>query len=89
MNFCNKSEKFYILLSSSINYCDNACISLHFLNEESLTVESDNLLSVSESSICLYINNEYQIIKIHDKCKQEIQKLQTLYKKACAYEIKN
>ena len=84
MNFCNKSEKFYILLSSSINYCDNACISLHFLNEE-----SDNLLSVSESSICLYINNEYQIIKIHDKCKQEIQKLQTLFKKACAYEIKN
>jgi hypothetical protein len=83
MNFCNKSEKFYILLSSSINYCDNACISLHFLNEESLTVESDNLLSVSESSICLYINNEYQIIKIHDKCKQEIQNYRLFLKSMC------
>ena len=89
MNFCNKIEKSYILLSSSINYDDIAYFSLHFFNEEIITIESNSLLAVHESSISLYIYNEYKVIKIDHKCKKETQKLKTLFKEACAYEVKN
>lgn len=90
MNFCNKIENSYILLSSSIIYDDDiAYFSLHFLNEEIIIIESNCLLAVHESSISLYIQNEHKVIKIDHKCKKEIQKLQTLFKEACTYEIKN
>ena len=90
MNLCNEIENSYILLSSNINYYDDmAYFSLHFFNEEIITIESNSLLAVHESSISLYIHNEYKVIKIDHKCKKEIQKLKTIFKEACAYEIKN
>lgn len=89
MSIINNIESSNILLHSSLKYCnDVAYFSLHFFNAGIITIKSNNLITVSESLISLYIHNNYKIIKIDDKCRKEIQKLQTLFKEACSYELK-
>jgi hypothetical protein len=88
MNIFNEIENSYILLSSSIKYCDDiAYFSLNFLNEGIIIIKSNSLLTVRESFISLSIHNKYEIIKIDNKCRKEIHKLQTLFKQACTYEL--
>ena len=89
MNIFNEIENSYILLSSSIKYCDDiAYFSLNFLNEGIIIIKSNSLLTVRESFIFLSIHNKYEIIKIDNKCRKEIHKLQTLFKQASTYELK-
>ncbi|PJG41870.1 hypothetical protein XA39_15775 [Acinetobacter tandoii] len=89
MSSFNKIENSDILLHSSIKYCNDAAyLSLHFFNAGTITIKSNSLLTVGESSISLYIDNDHKTIKIDEKCRKQIQKLQTLFKDACAYELK-
>ena len=89
MSIFNKIESSDILLYSNLKYfIDVAYFSLHFLNAGIITIQSNSLLTVHESWICLSIHNKYKIIKIDEKCRKEIQKLQTLFKEACSYELK-
>ena len=88
MHFFNEIENSYILLSSSIEYCDDiAYFSLNFFNERIIIIKSNSLLTVRESFIFLLIHNKYEIIKIDNKCKKEIHELQNLFKQACTYEL--
>ena len=90
MNFFNGIENSYILLSSSIKYCDDiAYFSLHFFNEAIIIIKSNSLLTVSESLIILSIHNKYETIEIDGKCRKEIHELQNLFKQACTYELNN
>lgn len=89
MSIINNIESFDILLYCNIKYCNNVVyFSLHFSNAGIIVIKSNNLITVRESLISLFIQKKHKNIKLDDKCGKEIQKLQALFKEACAYELK-
>jgi len=88
MSFWSKDndQESVVLLRSSIEYFDmTVYISLIF-NVGQITLQSTDLISVSNNLICFSIEQRNGTIRINDKCEDEIQKLQLLFKEAINYE---
>lgn len=88
MSFFRKDveQKEAVLVRSSIEYLNmKAYISLIF-NFGQLTLQSTDIMSVSDDLICFSFEKRNGTIRISDKCKEEIHKLQLLFSEAIHYE---